>query len=309
MKDRELRPPDLQNLIGQDTGRDHLSTTKLSTSLNCLRRYQHRYLDRLQPIARPAALTLGKAFHASVEARDPMAGVNAMVKEAQPTSREDQERLDIDSTIVAAASQAYLARYDDEGIQREVGYRIRLRSPYTGAPSRTFDLLGYADGVVDCGSFLELVEDKFVGRIDGVSVKRVKLDRQVGLECYALWRITGKPVRRIRYRFTKKPAIKRRQNEGHEEFLARLMDDYRERPDFYLHEEVSFRDADDLLEIETELWAWAEQIRQADHHGFYPRNTSACADYGGCPFRDLCTQGQDAMGLYEVRAERLEQAA
>lgn len=298
-----LRPPDMQNLVGQETGRDHLSATKLSTGLNCLRRYQHRYVDRLEPIARRPSLTLGKAFHASIEARDPIAGVRAMTADRHVTSQEEQEQLEIDGVIVTAAATAYLERYADDDVQREVGYRVRLRSPYTGAWSRTFDLLGYADGVVDRGSFLELVEDKFVSRVDNVSVRRVKLDRQVGLECYALWRITGKPVRVIRYRFTKKPAIKRRQTESHQDYLLRLIADYRERPDFYLHEEQTFRDADDLLEIEAELWSWAEQIRAAGSNGFFPRNTSHCADFGGCPYLDLCTQGQEALALYERKTD------
>jgi hypothetical protein len=152
--------------------------------------------------------------------------------------------------------------------------------------------------IVDHGAYLELIEDKLVGRIDPVSVKKVKLDRQVGLESYALWRITGKPVRVIRYRWVKKPSIKQRQSESVEEFIARLTSDYRERPDFYTHEEQTFRSDDDLLLLEAELWEYAEQRRQAVHSGVWPRNTSSCSDYGGCPFIPLCVGDPDAKHLY-----------
>jgi hypothetical protein len=128
------------------------------------------------------------------------------------------------------------------------------------------------------------------------------LDRQVGLASYALWRVTGKPVRVIRYRWVKKPSIKVRQNETVPAFIERLAADYVARPDFYSEEEQTFRSADDLLEIEAELWDIAEQRRDAMQRGFFVRNTSHCSDFGGCAFLDLCALGDEARSLYRVKA-------
>jgi hypothetical protein len=39
--------------------------------------------------------------------------------------------------------------YEMHDETREMEYLVQLRNPWTGAYSRTFDLKGYADGVVD----------------------------------------------------------------------------------------------------------------------------------------------------------------
>lgn len=304
MQMASLRPPDRENLAGQsdyDLGRAHLSHTAISMLLACRRKWGWRYDDGLELIAKPKPLALGKAFHYGLEVGDPVAGASLLDR---PTDdQDDYDRLLADKAIVACAVKAYLDRWGSES-HREMAYRIRLRSPYTGAYGRTFDLVGYADGVTDHGEYLELHEDKLVGSIDKLKVRRVRLDRQVALESYALWRVTGKPVRVIRYRWVRKPSIKPRQNEPLGAFIARLERDYVERrDDFYTEEEQTFRSADDLLLTEAELWQWAEELRQARAARLYPRNTDSCGDYGGCPYLDLCAGDPDARSLYRERRD------
>jgi hypothetical protein len=300
------------------TGRQHLSHSSLGMQLACQRRYQHAYVDRLEPIRRKSSLSLGSAFAKAVELRDPFGGAALLGVDRGYGEQEDVDRLAVDMTIVESAAAAYLSRYywddslvegADDGLyalrapEQEVEYLVRLRSPYTGAYSNTFDLHGRADGVTDHGSFLELTEDKLVGQIDTVSVKKTRGDRQLSLGAYALWRITGKPVRKVRKRFTKKPQIRQRKGESVAEFCQRIRADYRERPDFYMHEETTFRDADDMLDVERSLWDWAEQRRAAQRRGFWPMNTDRCHDYGGCDFLDICFGGE--LGLYQRKPERI----
>lgn len=294
-----LQPPDLQNLINLPPERDHVSYSSLSTLINCARRFEFEKVERLEPIGKSYGQSMGKAFTLALEAGDVRVVDDVLSRDV--FNQQDRDALDTDRAIVKAAATAYLARYGRGDVQREYGYRIRLRSPYTGAYSRTFDLLGYADGVIDHGDHLELIEDKFVGRLDTAMVRRVRLDRQVGLEAYALWRITGKPCSVIRYRFTKRPSIKQKQNETAAAFIERVTQDYVERPDFYLHEEVTTRSDDDLLRLEAELWDWVELLRGARRRDFYPRNTTACTQFGQCPFLDLCVMGDQARPLYRER--------
>src|SRR4051812_26529240 len=87
-----LRPPDLENHAGksdEDTGHAHLSYSAIGTLLACQRRWGFRYAERLEPISKPPALTLGKAFHHGLEHSDPVAGANLLDR---PTS--DQAEYD-----------------------------------------------------------------------------------------------------------------------------------------------------------------------------------------------------------------------
>lgn len=302
-----LRPSDATNLAGQDTGREHLSHSSIATLANCARRYEFHYVDRLEPISRPRPLGMGSAFQKAIELQDPKAGAALLREGIRILDQADEDRLRVEEVTVESAARLYLDRWPADGReQREYEYRVRLRSPYTGAWSRTFDLLGYADGVIDCGSYLELIENKFVGQINEVSVRKLPLDRQVSLACYGLWRATGKVVRTVHYRFTKKPSIRQKKGETLDQYLTRLAADYAdpERRDFYTHGEPLFRTADDMLRIEQELWDYAEQLRQARSRGFFSRNPSHCSDFGGCPFLALCVGDPDANSLYQVRVER-----
>lgn len=305
-----LRPSDAENLGGADTGREHLSHSSVSTQLNCLRRYEFERVERLQLVSRPRPLGMGAAFQKAIEMQDPAAGAELVREGVRVLNQSDEDKLRIEEATVQAAARLYLDRWPaDQREQREVEYRVRLRSPWTGRPSNTFDLLGYADGVVDCGDWLELVENKLVGQITEVGVRKLTLDRQVSLACYGLWRATGKTVRKVHYRFTRKPSIKPKQNETINQFCQRLAGDYQDpaRRDFYSHPEDLFRTDEDLLRIEAELWDWADQLRQARRRAFYSRNTSHCSDYGGCPFIPLCVGDPDAMSLYQVRPERRDE--
>ena len=217
---------------------------------------------------------------------------------------------------------------------------MQLRSPWTGAYSLTYDLHGFADGLVDPAGAaaaaaldafpdvapdgpLEIIENKLVGQISAVKVQRLPLDRQLALERYGLWRATGRTVQRVHYRWVKKPSIKQRKGrqtkdgiKGAEtvaEFCDRIAADYEERPDFYLHEEApQFTTTDDLLRIEADLWEWAEDIRarmrkaRDGRRRVFDRNTSHCTEYGGCQFLAICTGDPDAMSLYQVRPKRTE---
>jgi hypothetical protein len=225
------------------------------------------------------------------------------------------------------------------GERREFEFKVQLRSPWTGAYSRTFDLLGYADGLVDPWAVsdhpddrdlapvqmpLEIIENKLVGQISAVKVQRLPLDRQLALERYGIWRATGRTVQRVHYRWVKKPSIKQRKGrelkdgsikgaETLDEFCERIAADYEERPDFYLHEEApQFTTTDDLLRIEADLWEWAEDIRARMRRAsdgrrrVFDRNTSHCSEYAGCQFLAICTGDPDAMSLYQVRPKRSE---
>lgn len=308
----ELLPSDAGNLLGLDTGRRALSHTSISSLLNCARRYELGYVERLEPFRRPEPLSLGRAYQLSIEAGDPAVGAEALRYEAAtPASQPEEDALRVREQVIYCASRAYLEQWGHEpqGV-REYGYRVRLRNPATGRYSNTFDLLGYADELIDRADHLELVENKLVGAIDAASIRRLPLDRQVTLACYGTWRATGKFVRVVHYRLMRKPSIKQRKGESIENYLARIDTDYRERgTEFYMRAESVFRSADDLLRIEAELWEWADELRRYEQRSVWPRNTSHCHDYGGCPFIPICVGDPDARALYRRKPTRTQDRA
>lgn len=311
----KLLPPERLNLHGQDTGRDSLSHTRLGVFLACQEKFQWAYEQRLEPAVKKPSLTMGAAFAHALEHGDPQAGHDLILEEHDALTEEHggnpwivvptRQEARRDAVIVRAASRAYLDRYQPRGEMtiREWTLRARVRNPATGAYSRTFDVQARVDGVADLGR--TLVEDKFMGRVDQITDRRLLLDRQVTLGCYLLWRCEGIEVEQVSYRITRKPSIKQTQKETLDEYLERVERDYQERPDFYLHEYTLTRTPEDFLRLEQELWRWCEQIRDARRDGVFPRNVAACGDFGGCQFLPLCCREPGASAQF-VERERTQ---
>jgi hypothetical protein len=315
-----LRPSDAENLAGQDTGREHLSHSRLNLFLACHEKYNLHYNERLEPVGGIEALSLGSAFQKAIELQNPDYApmvLDGYYKDdeglwnppAEPPHFHTQEAEDkhrVNQAIVRAAAALYLRTWPaPQGERREFEFLVRLRNPWTGHYSRTFDLLGYADALTDAGDFYALTENKLVGQVSKVMVQRLPLDRQLALLRYGVWRATGRPVNIVHFRWIKKPSIKQRQKETVEEFCDRIGEDYETRPDFYAYEPpASYITAADLLRIECELWTWAEQLRALRRQRIFDRNTSACSDYGGCKYMAICSGDPDALSLYETRPER-----
>ena len=334
----QLRPSDATNLAGktdEELGRRHLSHSRLSVLLACNRKYDLKYNHGLELIEIPRPLSLGKAFQKAIEHQDPETGVRALrgqetcpecggegsvedpehgdliqcgtcmgdgwtVGNVDRMTQSQLERLVVDEAIVAGASKLYLSRWPGGTADtREWPFRIRLRNPETGAYSRTFDLMGYADGYDE--DERELTENKLVGDVSPGKVQHLPLDQQVRIERYAIWRATAEAPVSVRYRWVKKPQIRQRKNETLEEFAERIRSDYGERPEHYLHEqEPQFAPTGDFLRMEYELWDMAYQLRRAERAPVFVRNTNACRPVGmsPCPYIPICTGDPDAMSLY-----------
>lgn len=309
-----LRPPDLVNLHGVETGRDHLSHSSIGSWNACREKYRWSRVERLVPSITRASLSTGRAFADALEHNSPDAGETALrARAAEEAALADGnpwllapavEDIDIQATIAREAARAYLLAYGAHQETREVELRVRIRNPNTGYPSLTHDLVGRVDAVTNDWS--RLIEDKLVGKVDhGTVQSRLWLDRQVTIGCYLIWRATGIQVAEINYRHTLKPSIRRRQNESHEEYLQRVADDYVKRPEFYLHEETLTRTPEDFLRLEVELWDWVEQVRTAKRQGVFTRNTGHCRDFGGCEYLALCAREPGAKHQFREKEQEL----
>lgn len=294
----ELRPPDLVNLTTEDTGRDHLSHSSLGTLLACQERFNLHYERRLRPAVTAKPLAVGRGFAQALETGDPEIAWATVFGQWEAeldanggnpwVSFATRDEVEVDAQIAREAARCYLKAYGSHCETRELEMRVRIRNPEVGGRvSATHDLVGRVDAVNLENAIL--IEDKLASSMMRSNLyQRVRLDRQVSIGCYLVWRVYGILIRDVKYRVTLKPGIKQRQNETHEGFLARLAEDYATRPDHYLIEETASRDESDFLRLERELWRWAETVREARRDGTWPRNSAACLDYGGCRFLPLC---------------------
>ena len=295
------------NLAGksdEDVGREHLSHSAISDLTACSQKYGFSRDLGIVTKVKAAPLTMGKAFQLAVEESDPQVGYDDLLAGGVIMSQEDSDKLHIQATIVKCAAALYLELYSPEpDSEKELEYRVQLRNPWTGAYSRTFDLLGYADELADRDGRLVLIENKLVGQIGAPQIRKLPLDRQLALSAYGIWRATGREILEVEYRWTRKPSIKQKKGETVAEFCQRLEQDYFARPEFYAHQEKIIRSTADLVRIEAELWTWAEQIRAGRREKVWPRNTGHCAEYGGCPYMPICLGEPDAAALYEPKTD------
>lgn len=310
-----LRPAECVNLTGTDTGdRECLSHTRLGVFLSCQEKFRIQYVERLEPAVKAQPLRMGTAFARATETGNPQDAYDTIVDEqaalavayannpwvVAPTEQEAR----LEGTIVKAAAGAYLGQFGTRA-RREVTYRQRIRNPATGYPSRTFDVMARVDGIDGD----ELIEDKLQSKVERVTERVLLLDRQTTLGCYLHWRCTGEMIRQVRFRITRKPQIKQKQTETFEDFLARIEQDYQDRPEFYIFEFPLTRTEDDFLRLEAELWQWCEQIRDAKQAGVFPRNVASCADYGGCSALPLCSRQNGAIHQFRERDPHLADPA
>lgn len=314
-----LRPPEKVNLAGVDTGRDHLSQSALKTFLTCQQQYSWHYEHQLDPTITKTPLAVGRAFAHALEHGDPDAGATVLLEQAQAEQDRaetspwivgpDLNEIQVNATIAREAARCYLTTYGQREQTREVELRARIRNPARGGRySQTHDLLARLDALSP--DYAVLYEDKLVSQIPRASLAaKVRLDRQVQIETYLVYRTTGVLVREVHYRMTLKPAIRQRQKESFEGYLIRIAEEYATRPDHYLAEEIVTPSLDDFLRLERELWRWAEQIRESRKDGTWPRNTGACHDYGGCRFLPLCAGEPGARHQFVEREARVTEVA
>lgn len=316
-----LRPPERINLAGVETGRGHLSQSALKTFLTCQQQYSYHYEHNLAPAITSTPLAIGRAFAQALEEGEPEAAARLIKAESAIESERaagspwivapDTRDVETNAVTATEAARCYLTQYGQHGT-REVELRARVRNPAVGGRySHTHDVMARLDSL--SSDYHTIYEDKFVSQIPRANLaSKVRLDRQVQIQAYLVWRVYGVLVTEVRYRMTLKPAIRQRQNETFEEYLARIATEYATRADHYLAEEVVHPTLDDFLRLERELWRWAEQIRESRKDGTWPRNTGACHDFGGCRFLALCAGEPGALNQFVEREQKespMEKAA
>jgi len=78
-----------------------------------------------------------------------------------------------------------------------------------------------------------------------------------------------------------------------QEWHDRVLSDIYDRPDYYYQRRLVPRLHSDLVEAAHDNVGWVEMIKHLRNKNSWPRNTSACTDFGGCPYQYICANGID----------------
>lgn len=218
---------------------------------------------------------------------------------------------------------------DLEWLAVEAPFRMPLRNPETGRTSPLWEVAGKMDGVARERStgFVYVVERKTSSEDIGPGSTywaKLTLDGQVSIYLDAarelgydargvLYDVLGKPkldpykatpVEERKY--TEKPsklkdgtirpagslyANQRELDETPKEFELRLADHVAEDPNRYFRRGEIVRLADEVEEARYDIWQLAQQLRESERTGRYPRNPSSCESYRQmCAFFPVCAR-------------------
>jgi hypothetical protein len=305
-----------------------LTHSSESTFKTCPRKFKLRYRDLIVPDYDADPLRFGHAFHAGLEQLKLGHGLTAAVEEIDALYAEtpcppwlQPEEFDLERWTALAMVRGYHWRYPCDPILEyvavELPFDLPIINPESGRPTPLFRSAGKIDGIAKLpDGRLAIVEHKTVG--DSIEPgadywRRLLMDAQIS-RYYLAARELGYDVSTTIYDVTRKPAVRPKsipkadralhtskgnyhgvllhdvcpEREMPEMFAGRLLDDMQTRPEFYFARNEIPRLASDLDEFRWEQWQIAQQIHQADVHGRFYRNTSACIGFGRCTYFDHC---------------------
>lgn len=289
-----------------------LSTTEQTCFRRCPREHHFAYNLRRRPFRKASALSFGTVWHAGQEAwwntSGPLAAVRLALDVIAASDLDDYEKARC-SAMMAYYHQRW---WDDRVRYRVLGVEVPflspLRNPRTGAASRTFQLGGKLDLLVEdveTGRML-IGEHKSTSESIGEGSdywRRLRLDSQVS-NYYVGARVLGYSPAGCLYNVAVKPGL--RPLEASETLKTKKDGTLRkgqrtedETPDEFGERCLAKADAARVVVVRTEAeelegmadaWGVARSIAETAKLGIYPRNPDACKRYGSyCPYYDVCS--------------------
>ena len=283
-----------------------VTQTFMQTMMSCEEKARLRYMELLRGPT-TSALSVGSAVHLGFELGSVEEALKLLEEDRGPSYLEHEaEALQKDRATVQAIVEGGMALWSGWPSVKERTFEVPFVNPATGHASTKHCFSGVFDGVFLPGelppmpgvggigrsfghnSSPVLLEIKTTSRLDSAYLERLELDWQVSSYLAAASVVYGEPVRHMVYRIAKKPSIRQKKTETHAEFVVRLVEDYKSRPDFYFEEVVVSRTDDQIRRWWFEAWELHERILRIENGGMTVRNSRHCLDFGRCTYFDLC---------------------
>jgi len=280
--------------------KDIWTVSRLKTFQICPFKEMLRYRDGIVPIRGRSALAFGTAIHKGLETRDIDEALAVLITD-YPKDQEEADAQDVASVTVRALLESYFDLYPPFAEHKpEFQFELPMLTK-TGCKSTVMSIAGKLDDLVKINGQWWIVEYKTASRLDSSYFDRLYVDSQITMYMSAMTRMGYDPVGVI-YRVIRKPTLRRGQKETLEEFLERLRNDIRNRPDFYFMERKLYRSKGDLKEFHNTLYQEARLEKNMAKRGEAFKHTTSCSMYGACEYLPICMGEEGAMeALYEHR--------
>jgi hypothetical protein len=305
------------------------SGSSLSVFRDCPARYKYQVEERLNPPGYSRALGFGDfvhkyraIFHAkrvgaeeTIRAQQALDSLRTRLCDQYRDRSETLEEISFDETLARHAVDEWSAYWQVNGDQfcedkldwQEIEKEWSI--PILGQNQH----VGIRDGYVRHRSWDKyfLYELKTSKESDQEAYRaRLQLDHQISSNLLAL-RTTGYPSAGVLYDIIWKPDLRRGTNrktkpdESLDEFMGRMIAEYKARPAELFERKVFYRtDA----ELDAYLPELEEQFKGIITQEIRYKNTSACKSWGSlCPFFQLCCnpESQEVRAQFNVRDQKL----
>jgi len=221
-----------------------------------------------------------------------------------------------------AMFEGYTKHYSEDDFKVlgvEMEFVVPIINPATNRSSRSFELRGKVDGLVQLKQTGELflLEHKSAAQITGDYIERLPSDFQINLYAMALSRFLKRKISGVIYSITRKASLKQSEGETEEQFeirkaklikksktgktsakrkmpetndafRERLIEKYRD-PEMY-YREVLYLSAEDAARTSSELWDITKLILAAKRESTWTPNWDNCFKFGNqpCTYWPLC---------------------
>lgn len=236
-----------------------LSASLIKTYKTCRRKYELRYLEEVEPVAKAQALTDGTTYHEAIE--------------HYYTSEEHEILNDMEQPKLSAMIWAYV-----NYIAPEIGEIKYAEKWFEYKLTEKHSVIGRNDAIAENGL---AVEHKTTSNdIDDEYIYALQWDEQI------LTYMLANGISGMFYTVIKKPTIRQKQNETAEEYYERCKEWYATDTELKARLIKVIRNYDEIKQHEKDLIVIADEIENQKH--FY-RNPTACTCYNRrCEYAPIC---------------------
>ena len=312
-----------------------LTYSAIKSFQSCRWKYNQRYNNNLTPFKEKDVLYLGSVWHSVLEIwygpgeyESKIKKIIIFIDKSFPDYLTDTKQKQ-NWHLCHAMFQGYMNKYPGEDFKPlglEMEFVVPIINPLTGRCSRTFELRGKVDGLVQIkeSGDLFLLEHKTAAQVSMDYIERLPFDFQINLYAMALSRFLKLKISGVIYNVIRKAKLKQSEGESEEQYEIRraklikksksgktsakrkmpesdevyrnrLIDKYKD-PEMY-HRELLYLSDQDAARTSSELWNIAKLILIAKREGNWIPNWDNCFQFGNqpCAYWPLCRSNNNPL--------------